>query len=173
VSTGLNAAIGAATGDIIVRLDAHTYARDYVRECVSVLENATRITWGTLGGRRKGKGWVEPSRPFDPRSARVGARRTRTMKGRWIRYLGCWARTAFDRAGLLIRVWCGIRTMSSIPPAANGRACGSRLASNQPIRRASLSALFRQYMQYGYWRVAVIRKHRSLASWRHWCRRCS
>lgn len=37
VSTGLNAAIGAATGDIMVRLDAHTtYARDYVRECVSV-----------------------------------------------------------------------------------------------------------------------------------------
>jgi len=38
VSTGLNAAIGAATGEIIIRMDAHTvYARDYIRECVRVL----------------------------------------------------------------------------------------------------------------------------------------
>jgi len=27
--------------------------------------------------------------------------------------------------------------------------------------------LFRQYLQYGFWKVAVIRKHRALASWRH------
>jgi hypothetical protein len=33
--------------------------------------------------------------------------------------------------------------------------------------RASVTALFRQYMQYGFWKVAVIRKHRALAAWRH------
>ena len=33
--------------------------------------------------------------------------------------------------------------------------------------RASLGSLFHQYMQYGYWKVAVIRKHRNVASWRH------
>jgi hypothetical protein len=33
--------------------------------------------------------------------------------------------------------------------------------------RNSLSALFRQYFQYGFWKVAVIRKHRLPASWRH------
>jgi hypothetical protein len=27
--------------------------------------------------------------------------------------------------------------------------------------------LFRQYFQYGFWKVAVIRKHRFPASWRH------
>ena len=38
VSTGLNAAIRAARGDIIVRMDAHTtYAPDYVRRCLAVL----------------------------------------------------------------------------------------------------------------------------------------
>ena len=41
VSTGLNAAIDASTGDIIVRMDAHTtYAPDYIRECVRALERS-------------------------------------------------------------------------------------------------------------------------------------
>src|SRR5262249_50755322 len=33
--------------------------------------------------------------------------------------------------------------------------------------RGSLRTLFRQYMQYGYWKVLVIRKHQMPASWRH------
>src|SRR5487761_2134122 len=37
VSTGLNAAIAASSGDIIIRMDAHTiYARDYIRQCVKL-----------------------------------------------------------------------------------------------------------------------------------------
>src|ERR1700690_2801241 len=38
-STGLNAAIRAARGEIILRMDAHTeYARDYIQRCVEALE---------------------------------------------------------------------------------------------------------------------------------------
>src|SRR5207244_4677926 len=33
--------------------------------------------------------------------------------------------------------------------------------------RGSLKALFRQYMQYGYWKALVIRKHQAPASFRH------
>jgi len=33
--------------------------------------------------------------------------------------------------------------------------------------RATLSALFRQYFQYGFWKVRVIRKHKIPGSWRH------
>ncbi|MBX3301829.1 MAG: glycosyltransferase [Nitrospira sp.] len=33
--------------------------------------------------------------------------------------------------------------------------------------RETISSLFRQYFEYGYWRVAVIRKHRMPASFRH------
>jgi hypothetical protein len=33
--------------------------------------------------------------------------------------------------------------------------------------RGSLRALFQQYMQYGYWKVRVIQKHKTPASWRH------
>src|SRR5262245_29837167 len=42
VSTGLNAAIRQARGDIIARMDAHTeYAPDYIRQCVAVLKETT------------------------------------------------------------------------------------------------------------------------------------
>src|SRR5512146_85434 len=41
VPAGLNAAIRAARGDIILRMDAHTsYAPDYVRRCVETLRSA-------------------------------------------------------------------------------------------------------------------------------------
>jgi hypothetical protein len=33
--------------------------------------------------------------------------------------------------------------------------------------RSSLATLFRQYFQYGFWKVAVIQKHRLPACWRH------
>src|SRR5438128_2432648 len=39
VSTGLNEAIKAATGQIVIRMDAHTnYAQDYLRQCVTLLD---------------------------------------------------------------------------------------------------------------------------------------
>ena len=39
VSTGLNAAIRAARGKVIIRMDVHTeYATDYVRQCLAVLQ---------------------------------------------------------------------------------------------------------------------------------------
>jgi hypothetical protein len=83
-------------------------------------------------------------------------------------YLGCWPRHVFLKVGLfdphLVRnqddefnfrlkraagkVWQSPRIQSSYSP------------------RASLKALFRQYMQYGFWKVAVMRKHGGLASLR-------
>src|SRR5580692_8697900 len=38
-STGLNAAIRAAKGEVIIRMDAHTeYASDYIQNCVQILK---------------------------------------------------------------------------------------------------------------------------------------
>ena len=52
------------------------------------------------------------------------------------------------------------------------RRRGGRIWQDPEIRswyhpRGSLGGLFRQYFQYGYWKVLVIRKHRLPASWRH------
>src|SRR4029077_14768669 len=46
---GLNMAIGASTGDVIVRVDGHTVvAPDYVRRCVELL---VATSASTVGGR--------------------------------------------------------------------------------------------------------------------------
>jgi succinoglycan biosynthesis protein ExoA len=173
VSTGLNAAIAASTGEIVIRMDAHTtYARDYIRESVRVLRES--------GADNVGGPWVAEGRgPIGKAIAAAfrspfctggGKAHDRSYEGEVDTvYLGCWRRSVFERAGLFdpelvrnqddefnfrlrrlgARVWQSPRIKSSYTP------------------RASLAALFRQYLQYGFWKVAVIRKHRALASWRH------
>src|SRR5579859_1201889 len=52
------------------------------------------------------------------------------------------------------------------------RRMGGRIWQSPRIRssyvvRGSIQALLKQYLQYGFWKVAVIRKHRALASFRH------
>jgi succinoglycan biosynthesis protein ExoA len=49
---------------------------------------------------------------------------------------------------------------------------GGKVWQNPNIRswyspRATLTALFKQYFQYGFWKVAVIKKHGAFGSWRH------
>src|SRR6187399_3090677 len=54
VSTGLNAAIEASSGDLIIRMDAHTvYAPDYIRECVRA---STKSKADNVGGPWVAKG---------------------------------------------------------------------------------------------------------------------
>ena len=169
--TGLNAAIEAATGDVIVRMDVHTtYARDYIRECVRALVES--------GADNVGGPWVAEGRGRIGRAIAAafqsplcgGKAHDPEYEGEVDTvYLGCWPRAVFERIGLFDpelvrnqddefnfrlrrmggRVWQTPRVKSCYSP------------------RGSLAALFRQYLQYGYWKVAVIRKHKALASWRH------
>jgi succinoglycan biosynthesis protein ExoA len=168
---GLNAAIESAAGDVILRMDVHTtYARDYIRECVRALEES--------GADNVGGPWLAEGRDTIGRA--IAAAFQSPLCGGKAHdpgfegdvdtvYLGCWPRAVFDRIGLFDpelvrnqddefnfrirrtggRVWQTPRVKSSYTP------------------RGSLRALFRQYVQYGYWKVAVIRKHRALAAWRH------
>ena len=84
-------------------------------------------------------------------------------------YLGCWRRECFERFG-----WFDeglVRNQDDEFNLRITRAGGvvwqSPRIKSQYYARASLAALFRQYMQYGYWKVRVIQKHRLPASWRH------
>jgi glycosyltransferase involved in cell wall biosynthesis len=173
VSTGLNAAIGAATGDIIVRLDAHTtYARDYVRECVRVLQQTGADNvggpWVAEGRGRVGRAIAAAFR--SPFCSGGGKAHDPHFEGEVDTvYLGCWARTVFDRAGLfdpnLVRNQDDEFNFRLL--RMGGRVWQSPRIKSTYTPRASLRALFRQHLQYGFWKVAVIRKHRALASWRH------
>jgi succinoglycan biosynthesis protein ExoA len=173
VSTGLNAAIGAATGQIIIRMDAHTtYARDYIRECVRTLQESAA---DNVGGPwvAIGRGWVGKAIAAAFRSPFCtggGKAHDPSYEGEVDTvYLGCWNRTVFERAGLfdpdLVRNQDDEFNFRL-------RRLGGKIWQSPRIRSAytprnSITALFRQYLQYGFWKVAVIRKYGTLACWRH------
>ncbi len=59
VSSGLNAALRDARGSIIIRMDAHTsYAPDYIRQCVRVLQETGADNVGGAA-RTRSSGYVQ------------------------------------------------------------------------------------------------------------------
>lgn len=173
VSTGLNAAIAASTGEIIIRMDAHTvYATDYIRQCVCVLQ---RTGADNVGGPwiARGTGYVGRAIAAafqSPFCAGGGRSHNPSYEGETDTvYLGCWRRSAFERFGLF-----DPELVRNQDDELNFRIRrgGGRLFQSPKIQsyytpRSSLAALFKQYLQYGFWKVAVMRKHGSVASLRH------
>src|SRR3990172_3535326 len=173
VSAGLNAAVQAAQGKIIVRMDAHTeYSTDYVRECVAILKETGADNVGGAA-RTKATSYVQSAicaayhSPFS-----VGGARFHNVE--YEGYLdtvtyGCWPRRVFDRIGLFDEEL--VRNQDDEFNLRLTRA-GGKIWQSPRIKswyspRGSLRALFQQYMQYGYWKVRVIQKHRLPASMRH------
>lgn len=173
VSTGLNAAIRAARGEVIVRMDAHTtYAPDYVQRCLAVMRET--------GADNVGGPAQTTAQTFMERAIRavfhsafaVGG--ARSHQGSYKGYVdtvtyGCWRKELFERIGYFDEEM--VRNQDDEHNLRLVRA-GGTIYQSPSIRswyhvRGSLRALFRQYMQYGYWKVLVIRKHRLPASWRH------
>jgi succinoglycan biosynthesis protein ExoA len=173
VSTGLNRAIREARGEIIIRMDVHTlYAPDYVRSCVEVL---TETQADNVGGpaltRADGYMARAIAYAFHTPFASGGARfRDPRYEGPvdTVPY-GCWLKSTLERIGLfdekLVRSQddeLNVRLVSR-----GGIVWQSPRIVSWYRPRTSLSSLFWQYFQYGFWKVAVIRKHSRLASWRN------
>lgn len=173
VSTGLNAAIRAARGQIIIRMDAHTvYASDYCHRCVEELE---RTKADNVGGpaRTQAKGiraQAVAAAYHSPFSTGGGRFHNVSYEG-WVDTVpyGCWRKETLERLGLfdegLVRNQDDELNLRIV--RAGGKVWQSPLIKSWYSPRSSLSALFRQYFQYGFWKVAVIRKHSIPASWRH------
>lgn len=173
VPTGLNQAIKLATGEYIIRLDAHTeYAPDYIRQCIAVLQETGAANAGGAW-RTKATGYWQTAialgfhSPFSAGGARSrdvhysGAVDT-VIYGSWRRQtlldIGLFdeelVRNQDDELNLRLTrsggvIWQSARIHSWYQP------------------RPSLRALWKQYAQYGYWKVRVIQKHKLPASWRH------
>lgn len=172
VSSGLNRAIGVAVGDIIARMDVHTeYAPDYLAECLHVMsltgaENVggpartkSRTTFQAANAAAY-HSWfcVGGARFHDPQFC--GEVDT-------VPY-GCWRRQTLVSLGLfdetLIRNQDDELNLRLI--RRGGRVWQSATIRSWYHPRESAWSLFRQYYQYGYWKVKVIRKHYLPASWR-------
>jgi succinoglycan biosynthesis protein ExoA len=173
VSTGLNAAIRTSRGGVIARMDVHTvYAPDYLANCLRVLRETNADSVGGpwipdahgLIGRANALAFRSPfctggARSHDP--AFEG--RVDTV------YLGCWRREIFDRFGyfdpMLVRNQDDEFHFRICKAGGTIWQAPSIVSRYSP--RCTLVGLFRQYMQYGYWKVLVMRKHGGVASWRH------
>jgi succinoglycan biosynthesis protein ExoA len=173
VPAGLNAAIREARGDIILRMDAHTsYAPDYVRRCVECLnETGAENVGGPARTRPRGYWGTAIAAAYHSPIACGGARFHDPEYEGWADTVpyGCWRKSTLVKLGLFDE-----RLVRNQDDELNLRLCraGGRIWQSPKIvswyqPRASLGRLSRQYFQYGFWKVAVIRKHRLPASWRH------
>lgn len=173
VSTGLNRAIREARGEIILRMDAHSlYARDYVRTCVDVLNetNADNVGGPAL---TQADGFLARAIAYAYQApfARGGVKfRNPQYEGPvdTVTY-GCWRKSTLEHIGMfdekLVRSQDYELNMRII--SRGGTVWRSPRIISWYWPRASLPGLFWQYFQYGFWKVAVIRKHRRLASGRN------
>lgn len=172
-STALNLATVCASGDIVVRMDVHTvYASDYVRECVRALGDTRAVCVGGAW-RPVGQGWPQRaiSLAFSSRFGSGGAASRRADFSGPVDtvYLGAWRRDDLLRLGgfdeSLVRNQDDELNLRIV--RGGGMVWQSAAIRSTYTPRGSFPALFRQFYQYGYWKVPVIRKHRLPASPRH------
>jgi len=172
-SSGLNCAIRHATGDVIIRMDAHTeYAFEYVRRCVQVL---LQTNADNVGGpvRTRAEGYLAKAiaLAYQSRFASGGAKtRDTSFEGpvSGVTY-GCWRKSTLQRVGCFDETLyrCQDDELNRRILAGGGTIWQSPRIVSWYYPRASLASLFHQYFQYGFWKARVTRKHRQLAFRRH------
>jgi glycosyltransferase involved in cell wall biosynthesis len=173
VSSGLNAAIRASRGEIIIRMDAHTqYAPDYISRCLEVLE---RTGADNVGGPPRVNTHSVRLRAFSAAyhsAFAVGGSRSHNISYEGYVdsvFYGCWRKSTLLRLGLFDEMM--VRNQDDELNLRITRSGGKIWQSPEIVSwyrpRTSLSGLFLQQLQYGFWKVAVIRKHGRAAAWRH------
>ncbi len=176
-SAALNRAIAASSGRIVVRMDVHTdYAPDYVAQCVRALADSGAVcvggAWRPVVSDTEGSGRQGAiARAFQSSFGSGGAASRRVDYTGEVDtvYLGAWQRDDLLRLGgfdeALVRNQDDELNLRIV--RSGGRVWQSAAIKSWYTPRASYAALFRQFYQYGYWKVPVIRKHKLPASPRH------
>ena len=170
VAPGLNACIRAASGELIVRMDCHSrYASDYVRRCVEAAEETG--AWN-VGGIYEPEGVTRTERAVACALSSPFGGVNWTKRSAGVRsevdtvYLGAFLPIAFERAGLYDETF--VRNQDDELNLRIRRA-GGRIVFDPAILvryrpRGSFPAVWRQYREYGFWKVAVMLKHRRVVS---------
>lgn len=165
VSTGFNIALLRSKGDFIIRVDGHTViAKDYVRKCVDTLERTNADNVGgcmtAIGETNFGKvAALATSNPFGVGNSKFHYSTNEEDVDSV--YMGAWPRHVFERIGMFDE-----ELVRDQDDEFNYRLreLGGRIVLNPEIKslyrsRTSLKLLWKQYFQYGYWKVRVLQKH--------------
>ena len=169
----MNLALVCASGDVIVRGTGHcVIAPDYLEACLVALRSSGDVC---VGGPMRTTGTTETAASIAAaQSSRVGvggaAFRTSDAAGPVDTLaFGAYRREVFDRIGRFDESL--VRNQDDELNLRLTRA-GGRIWMDPAIRstyfsRGTLRGLWRQYHGYGFYKVAVMRKHRTVPSWRH------
>ena len=165
VPTGINIALREAKGDIIIRVDGHTLiAPDYVRQCVEALQ-CTHAD--NVGGKMNAIG----NNPFGKAVAHAtstpfgigGGRFHYSDEEEWVDtvYMGAWPRQVFEKIGLFDEELVRDQDdeFNYRLRASGGKILLSPKIKSEYTVRGAPGNLWRQYFQYGYWKVRVLQKH--------------
>jgi succinoglycan biosynthesis protein ExoA len=165
VATGLNRAFVQARGEVIVRVDGHCeIATDYVRRCVEHIRSGA----DGVGGSVETVGETPIARVIAAAMSSkfgVGDSAFRTVKGRSIQAdtvpFPAYTRSIVEKAGPYDTEF--VRNQDD-EYNYRLRKMGARLLLAADVKsvyysRTSLGSLWRQYRQYGYWKVRVLQKH--------------
>jgi succinoglycan biosynthesis protein ExoA len=172
VPTGLNQAIAAARGEIIMRIDAHTtIERDYMRRGVEVLE---RTGASNVGGPMVCRGGSPIADAIaSAMESRFGIGAAFHFEKEEVEcdtvYMGMWPRRVFEEVGLFDEEL--VRNQDD-ELSYRIRKAGGKIVLTPAMRslyqnRESWMALVRQFFQYGVWKVRVLQKHPRQMSVRH------
>jgi glycosyltransferase involved in cell wall biosynthesis len=171
---GLNAAIRASRGEIIVRMDGHAVpAADYLAACVEVLRRSG--AWN-VGGAMIKTGETRAARAVSagassPFGIGGGSRYHLATEAVDLPHvwLGCWPRWVFQRVGLF-----DPELMRNQDEELDRRIldAGGTIRFDPSISAVYLSrkswiGIIRQYLTYGTYRVRAVQKHPSMLRIRH------
>jgi succinoglycan biosynthesis protein ExoA len=174
VPTALNIGLQHARGDVIIRVDGHCeIAPDYARRCIEVLrETKAHCVGGPIV--TVGETWVTRAIALAQSSffgvGGVAFRTGRTNPGYADTLaFGAYRREVFERIGGFDE-----ELVRNQDDEFNFRLiqAGGKIWLDPSIRsvyysRAGLLGLWRQYFQYGLYKVRVIQKRGAVPSWRH------
>ena len=163
-AAGINRALQAARGQIIVRVDAHAIiARDYVRQCVSALETTGAACVGgqmrPVGRSRMGLAIAAAltTRFAVPSAFHVSgkAQYTDTV------YMGAWPRSVLNTLGGFDEDLTANEDyeLNFRIRRSGGSVYLSPLIQSAYVGRQSLRALARQYFRYGIGKTQVLKKY--------------
>ncbi len=166
VATGMNIGIGAATGDVIIRIDGHCIpARDYVRWCVVHLQRDGVDGVGgsvrTIGHTRTGETIaVAMSSRFGVGDSRFRVSPDTTAFSDTVPFPAYW-RTTIERAGPYDEEL--VRNQDD-EYNYRLRKMGAKILLAADVRsdyysRSTFRSLWSQFFQYGFWKVRVMQKH--------------